>query len=78
MTHHQPDPAPGAEPERGFLVAVLAQGVEEDEELGEMRELMRAAGVEPPRCVLEAPMFTDVTRKAAVARRLVPVRSVFR
>ena len=47
MTHHQPDPAPGAEPERGFLVAVLAQGVEEDEELGEMRELMRAAGVEP-------------------------------
>jgi GTP-binding protein HflX len=47
VTHHQPDPAPGAEPERGFLVAVLAQGVEEDEELEEMRELMRAAGVEP-------------------------------
>jgi GTP-binding protein HflX len=47
VTHHQPDPAPGAEPERGFLVAVLAQGVEEDEELGEMRELRRAAGVEP-------------------------------
>jgi GTP-binding protein HflX len=47
VTHHQPDPAPGAEPERGFLVAVLAQGVEEGEELGEMRELMRTAGVEP-------------------------------
>jgi GTP-binding protein HflX len=47
VTHHQPDPAPGAEPERGFLVAVLAQGVGEDEELGEMRELMRTAGVEP-------------------------------
>jgi GTP-binding protein HflX len=47
VTHHQPDPAPGAEPERGFLVAVLAQGVEEDQELGEMRELMRTAGVEP-------------------------------
>ena len=47
MTHHQPDPAPGAEPERGFLVAVLAQGVDVDEELGEMRELMRTAGVEP-------------------------------
>ena len=47
MTQHQPDPAPGAEPERGFLVAVLAQGVEEAEELGEMRELMRTAGVEP-------------------------------
>jgi GTP-binding protein HflX len=47
VTHHQPDPAPGAEPERGFLVAVLAQGVDLDEELGEMRELMRTAGVEP-------------------------------
>jgi GTP-binding protein HflX len=49
VTQHQPDPAPGAEPERGFLVAVLAQGVDEDEELGEMRELMRTAGVEPVR-----------------------------
>ena len=47
MTPHQPDPAPGAEPERGFLVAVLAQGVGEHEELGEMRELLRTAGVEP-------------------------------
>jgi GTPase len=47
VTHHQPDPAPGAEPERGFLVAVLAQGVDVDDELGEMRELMRTAGVEP-------------------------------
>jgi GTPase len=47
VTQHQPDPAPGAEPERGLLVAVLAQGVNEGEELGEMRELMRTAGVEP-------------------------------
>jgi GTPase len=47
VTPHQPDPAPGAEPERGFLVAVLAQGVDEQEELGEMRELLRTAGVEP-------------------------------
>jgi GTPase len=47
VTQHQPDPAPGAEPERGFLVAVLGQGVDDDEELGEMRELMRTAGVEP-------------------------------
>jgi GTPase len=47
VTQHQPDPAPGAEPERGFLVAVLGQGVDEDEELGEMRELMRTAGVDP-------------------------------
>jgi GTPase len=47
VTQHQPDPAPGAEPERGFLVAVLAQGVDENEELREMRELLRTAGVEP-------------------------------
>jgi GTP-binding protein HflX len=47
VTQHQPDPAPGAEPERGFLVAVLAQGVDADEELAEMRELLRTAGVEP-------------------------------
>jgi GTP-binding protein HflX len=47
VTPHQPDPAPGAEPERGFLVAVLAQGVDEQEELAEMRELLRTAGVEP-------------------------------
>src|SRR5688572_3488440 len=47
VTPHQPDPAPGAQPERGFLVAVLAQGVDEQEELGEMRELLRTAGVEP-------------------------------
>jgi GTPase len=43
----QPDPAPGAEPERGFIVAVLAPGVDEAGELGELRDLSRAAGVEP-------------------------------
>src|SRR5919106_2009269 len=47
VTQHQPDPAPGAEPERGFIVAVLAPGVEEEEELGELHELLRTAGVEP-------------------------------
>ena len=47
MTHHQPDPAPGAEPERGFVVAVLGQGASESEELGELRELLRTAGVTP-------------------------------
>ena len=47
MSHHQPDPAPGAEPERGFVVAVLAPGVDEHEELGELRELLRTAGVVP-------------------------------
>ncbi len=47
MSHHQPDPAPGAEPERGFVVAVLAPGVDETAELGELRELLRTAGVVP-------------------------------
>ncbi|MBA2537759.1 MAG: GTPase HflX [Actinobacteria bacterium] len=47
MAPHQPDPAPGAEPERGFLVAVLPQGADAEEELNELRELLRTAGVEP-------------------------------
>ena len=46
VTQHQPDPAPGAEPERGFLVAAIAPGVDRDSELAEARELMRTAGVE--------------------------------
>jgi len=47
VTQHQPDPAPGAEPERGFVVAVLAPGIDEEEELGEFRALLATAGVEP-------------------------------
>jgi GTP-binding protein HflX len=43
----QPDPSPGLEPERGFVLAVLTQGVEPEEELAELRELARTAGVEP-------------------------------
>jgi GTP-binding protein HflX len=47
VTAHQPDPAPGAEPERGFVLAVLAQGVAAEEELAELEELARTAGVDP-------------------------------
>jgi len=47
VTQRQPDPAPGAEPERGFVVAVLTQGVDAERELGELAELARTAGVEP-------------------------------
>src|SRR5471032_3410961 len=36
-----------AEPERGFVLAVLAQGVDPDDELAEIEELARTAGVEP-------------------------------
>jgi GTPase len=47
VSHHQPDPAPGAEPERGFLAAVVPQGQDAEEELAELRELLRTAGVRP-------------------------------
>jgi GTPase len=47
MAPRQPDPSPGLEPERGFVLAVLAQGVDPDEELAELEELSRTAGVEP-------------------------------
>jgi GTP-binding protein HflX len=46
VTQRQPDPAPGAEPERGFLLAVLSPS-EEAAEIAELGELARAAGVEP-------------------------------
>src|SRR5439155_88469 len=46
VSHRQPDPAPGAQPERGFAVAVLAPGVDEKEELDELGELASTAGVE--------------------------------
>src|ERR671937_719197 len=47
MAPRQPDPSPGVEPERGFVLAVLAQGVDPDQELAELDELARTAGVEP-------------------------------
>jgi len=47
MAVRQPAAAPGLEPERGFVLAVLAQGVAPDDELAELEELARTAGVEP-------------------------------
>jgi GTP-binding protein HflX len=47
MAVRQPAPAPGLEPERGFVLAVLAQGVNPDDELAELEDLARTAGVEP-------------------------------
>ena len=46
MTHRQPDPAPGAAAERGFVVACLPPA-REAAELAELRELARTAGLEP-------------------------------
>jgi len=47
VTTRQPDPAPGAEPERGFVLAAPAKGADAKGELAELRELARTAGVEP-------------------------------
>jgi GTPase len=47
VTVRQPDPAPGAEPERGFVVGVFPKGVDGSAELAELRELARTAGVVP-------------------------------
>jgi GTP-binding protein HflX len=41
------------EPERGFVLAVLAPGVDADAELAEVRELARTAGVEPVGSVVQ-------------------------
>src|SRR6267142_1362161 len=41
------------EPERGFVLAVLAQGADPDEELAEVNELARTAGVEPVGAVVQ-------------------------
>ncbi len=46
MTHRQPDPAPGAAAERGFVVACLPPA-REAEELAELHELARTAGLQP-------------------------------
>jgi GTP-binding protein HflX len=43
VMQRQPDPAL----ERGFIVAVLAQGIDSEDELGELRELAQTALVEP-------------------------------
>jgi GTPase len=47
VTQRQPDPLPGTEPERAFLLAVLRPGADAGEELGELRELARSALAEP-------------------------------
>jgi GTP-binding protein HflX len=47
VTVRQPDAAPGLEPERGFILSVLAPSADDDRELTEIAELARTAGVEP-------------------------------
>ncbi len=47
VSRRHPDPQPGAEPERGFIVAVLQKGADDERELAEIDELARTAGVDP-------------------------------
>jgi GTP-binding protein HflX len=47
VTARQPDPAPGAEPERAFLVGIYPKGSESADELDELRELARTSGAVP-------------------------------
>ena len=47
MTQAALEKAFGPEPERGLLLSVLANGSDDEEELAELHELARTAGVEP-------------------------------
>jgi len=47
VTTRDGDHTTALEAERGFVVAVLAKGADAEDELAELRELARAAGVEP-------------------------------
>jgi len=49
----------GPEPERGLLLAVLPQGADGDEELAELRELARTAGVAPVAHVVQHRVRAD-------------------
>jgi GTP-binding protein HflX len=44
VTVRQPDPAPGAEPERAFLIGVYPKGADDRYDLAELRELARTSG----------------------------------
>src|SRR5262245_23203682 len=47
MTVKQPDRSSAAEPERGLVLAVLPQGADAEDEIAELEELARTAGVDP-------------------------------
>ena len=59
MATRQPDRSWATEPERGLLLAVLAQGADGADELAELEELARTAGVEPIGRVVQHRRFPD-------------------
>jgi GTPase len=59
VTARQPDPAPGAEPERGLLVGVYPKGSDGELVLGELRDLAQTAGVAPIGEVVQHRAYAD-------------------
>jgi GTPase len=59
MEVRQPDRSWAAEPERGFLLAVLAPGADGADELAELEELSRTARVEPVGRVVQHRRLAD-------------------
>ncbi|MCZ7587761.1 MAG: GTPase HflX [Gaiella sp.] len=62
MTTGEPELRDGPEPERGMLLAVLPKGVDAEDELAELRELARTAGVTPVGEVLQRRAHADPRR----------------
>jgi GTPase len=76
VTARQPDPAPGAEPERGFLVGVYPKGSDGADELAELTELARTAGVVPVGTLVQHRAQSD--RRSFVGKgKLVELKEAF-
>ena len=76
MTVRELAARPGAEPERGFLLAVLKKGVDPDEELGELRELALTALVEPVGELVQHRAYAD-PRSYVGKGKLVELKEVY-
>src|SRR5260221_5544086 len=77
MHNHSMIPrSPELAPERGFVLAVLAQGAEPDDELAEVEELARTAGVEPVGRVVQ-PRTTPARRTYVGKGKLEEVKERF-
>ena len=76
VTARQPDPAPGAEPERGLLLGVYPKGTDTADELGELGELARTAGVRPVGEVVQHRVHPD-PRSFVGKGKLTELKQVF-
>jgi GTP-binding protein HflX len=76
VTARQPDPAPGAEPERGLLLGVYPKVADPDDELAELGELARTAGVLPVGEVVQHRVHPD-PRSFVGKGKLAELKQVF-